>query len=289
MIQLERGILVEDSFKGVTIGALVFPHGTIMIDSPLKVKDGRVWHSVLLNQRRGSNRLLVLLDAHPDRTLGSRTMECTILAHQNAADVFRSRPMIFKGTSIESGAIWETYNEAIGMRWAIPDLTFSDRMVLHWGGPEVTLEYHPGSSKGAIWLIIPEFKIIFVGDTVVVNQPVFLADANLDIWIDELLMLKKTYKDFRIISGRSGIVGVDAINSEIGNLRKIRNGLERLAKRGAAPEATMKMVNPMLKGLDYPNEWHDLYKQRLRYGLYQQYNHRYNRSGEKVGSSGIDH
>ena len=289
MIQLERGILVEDSFKGVTIGALVFPHGTIMIDAPLKVKDGRVWHSVLLNQRRGSNRLLVLLDAHPDRTLGSRTMECTILAHQNAAEVFRSRPMIFKGTNIESGAVWETYNEAIGMRWAIPDLTFSDRMVLHWGGPEVILEYHPGSSKGAIWLIIPEFKIMFVGDSAVVDQPVFLADANLDTWIDELLILKKSYKDFRIVSGRSGIVDVDAINSQIINLRKIRSGLERLAKRDAAPEATQKMVNPLLKGLDFPNEWYDLYKQRLRYGLYQQYNHRYSRSGGKVGSYEIGH
>jgi glyoxylase-like metal-dependent hydrolase (beta-lactamase superfamily II) len=165
----------------------------------------------LFNQRRGSNRLLVLLDAHPDRTLGARTMECTILAHQQAAEIFRNRPMIFKGLNAESGALWETYSEAIGMRWTVPDITFLERMVLHWGGPDIILEHRPGPSAGAVWVIIPELQIIFVGDAIAVDQPVFLAEADMEAWLAALDELKNTYKDYKIISGRGGMVDLVAI------------------------------------------------------------------------------
>ena len=158
---IERGIYYEDSFLGVTLGGLVFSHGTIIIDAPLRAEDARSWRSALLNQRGGSNRLLINLDANPDRTLGDRALECTIVAHTKTAQVFRNRPTIFKGQSVESGAAWEAYGDAIGMRWATPDITFTQRMSLHWGGPEVVLEHHPGPTPGATWVVIPEAKVVF--------------------------------------------------------------------------------------------------------------------------------
>jgi glyoxylase-like metal-dependent hydrolase (beta-lactamase superfamily II) len=286
MQQIERGILYEDSYLGVTVGGLVFPHGTIMIDAPLRLEDGRIWNSILFNQRRGSNRLLVLLDAHPDRTLGARTMECTILAHQQAAEIFRNRPMIFKGLNAESGALWETYSEAIGMRWTVPDITFLERMVLHWGGPDIILEHRPGPSAGAVWVIIPELQIIFVGDAIAVDQPVFLAEADMEAWLAALDELKNTYKDYKIISGRGGMVDLVAIRTQMRYLKRIIKGLERLSARSAAPDATSKMVKSLLRGLDYPPEYHDLYAQRLRYGLYHYYLRQYNNSADHKSSDG---
>ena len=272
MHQIEPGILIEQTYHGVTIGGLIFPHGTIMIDAPLRMEDSRTWHSVLLNQRRGSNRLLVLLDAHPDRTLGARSMDCTILTQDLTAEVFRNRPMIFKGLNIDSGAVWETYNEAIGMRWSVPDITFSDRMSLHWGGPEVILEHHPGPSSGAVWVIIPEQKIIFVGDTVVQNQPVFLADADLAEWLEALNLLRTSYKDYKVICGRGGATDVIEVREQIKYIKKIVRGMERLAGRNAPPEDTGKLVKNLLKGFKYPADLQELYEQRLRYGLYNYYN-----------------
>jgi hypothetical protein len=107
MQQLDRGIFFEDTYLGPTLGALVFSHGTIMIDAPLRLEDARSWRSTLLNQRGGSNRLLVNLDAHPDRTLGAKAIDCTIVAHQKTAQVFRNRPTIFKGQNTPTGSAWE--------------------------------------------------------------------------------------------------------------------------------------------------------------------------------------
>ena len=183
MQQIKPGIYYEDGYLGVTLGALVFSHGTIMIDAPLRQEDARSWRSALVNRRGGTSRLLISLDAHFDRTLGARAMESTTITHKLTAQVFHNRPTIFKGQSFESGAVWETYDEAIGTSWTTPDITFSQEMVLHWGGPEVILKHKPGPAAGSIWVIIPEEEIVFVGDAVMPNQPPFLSNADLPAWV----------------------------------------------------------------------------------------------------------
>jgi glyoxylase-like metal-dependent hydrolase (beta-lactamase superfamily II) len=275
MQPIKRGIYYEDSYLGVTLGALVFSHGTIMIDAPLRPEDSRSWRSALLNQRGGTSRLLVCLDAHLDRTLGARALECTIIAQQKTAQVFRNRPTIFKGQSAESGADWETYNDAIGTRWAAPDITFSHSMSLHWGGPEVLLEHHPGPTAGSIWAIIPEEKIIFVGDTVQPDQPPFLSNSDLTAWIESLDLLRSSFKDFMIVSGRGGPTTIQVVKDQHRYLKNVIKGLEQLAKRNASPEATEAMVPALLSELEFQADRQEQYMQRLRSGLYQYYARHY--------------
>jgi glyoxylase-like metal-dependent hydrolase (beta-lactamase superfamily II) len=271
MQQIKPSIYYEDAFLGVTLGALVFSHGTIMIDAPLRPEDARSWRAALMNQRGGSSRLLVSLDAHLDRTLGVRAMETTIVSHQKTALIFRNRPMIFKGQSAESGSDWETYDDAIGTRWASPDITFSDRMTLHWGGPEVVLEHHPGPGPGSIWVIIPRERIIFVGDSVTPDQPPFLANADIPVWIESLEVLSAQYKDYTIVSGRCGPVDMVAVRSQVRHLKNIHKGLERIAKRNAPAEATENLVDNLLSDIIYPPRLKEQYTQRLKSGLYHYY------------------
>lgn len=214
MEEIRPAIYYEDSYLGVNLGACVFPHGTIYIDAPLKAEDARAWRSVLLNQRGGNNRLLILLDSHIDRTLGAKAFDCPILAHEKTASVFRNRPSIFKGQTPENGSDWEGYIDSIGTRWAIPDITFTDQMSLHWGGPEIRLEHHPGPTAGSIWVIIPTENVIFIGDAVVVNQPPFLAHADLEAWQQSLEDLAKNYRHFQIYSSRSGLVTLQDIRHQ---------------------------------------------------------------------------
>lgn len=276
MHQIERGIFHEDSYLGVTLGGLVFPHGIVMIDAPLRAEDGRVWRTTLVNQRSGVNRLMVNLDSHPDRTLGARAMDCTIMAHQKTAQVFRNRPTIFKGQTVETGAAWESYSDAVGMRWASPDITFTQQMSLHWGGPEVLLDYRPGPTPGSIWVVIPSSKIVFVGDTVVINQPPFLANAEMNVWLESLeLLMSKSYEGFTVISGRGGLCAFEDIRSMYNQLQKIDQSIERLGKHNGAPEATEELIVPFLAESLYPKEKLDVFTHRLRYGLYQYFARRF--------------
>jgi glyoxylase-like metal-dependent hydrolase (beta-lactamase superfamily II) len=275
MKQIENGIVYEDSYLGVTVGALIFSQGTILIDAPIRPEDTRTWRAAVMTQRGNSNRLLVSLDAHPDRTLGTRALECTIVAHQKAAQVFRNRPTIFKGQSVETGAAWETYSDAIGMRWAAPDITFTERISLHWGTQEVILEHHPGPTPGSIWVILPAAKILFVGDTLVINQPPFLAQAELGTWLESLDLLIKTYGSFTMVSGRGGLASTDDVRSLRKALKDILHTIEKLAAKNAPPEATQDMVTALLAHYSFTNKLRDLYATRLTYGLHQCFARRY--------------
>lgn len=275
MHQIAPGIHYEDLYAGVTLGAVILPHGTMMVDAPLRAEDARSWRSTLNHLSIGSNRILINLDAHLDRTLGSRALDSTIVAHQNTAQVFRNRPSVFKGHSADSGAEWEVSNDVFGTRWALPDITFSDRLHFLWGGPEIILEHHPGPTLGSIWVIIPSVKVMFVGDTILYDQPPFLASADLQAWIASLELLKDTYKQYTIISGRGGPNGVKDIRAQLKTLKKILQGMERLAKRNAAPEKTEGLISNLISDMSIPPQRREHYIQRLRHGLYYYYSQHY--------------
>ncbi len=287
MQQITQGIYFEDSYLGVTVGALVYSYGIIAIDAPLRAEDARSWRATINNYRGGSNRMLVSLDAHPDRTLGTRSLECTILAHQKSAQVFRNRPTIFKGLSVETGSIWETYTESIGMRWASPDITFSERMSMHWGGPEIVLEHQPGPTPGSIWVRIPDVKTVFVGDAIMLNQPPFLAQADLPVWLASLEMLQNSYSDYTMVSGRGGLVKPEDIRALVKLLKDIDEQINLLGAKNALPENTQEIAAKLLPKYPAQGKLRELYQVRLRHGLHQFYARRF-RPANVIGQPEIE-
>jgi glyoxylase-like metal-dependent hydrolase (beta-lactamase superfamily II) len=249
MHQIENGIYYEDAYSGVTLGAIILSQGTILIDAPLRGEDARSWRATLVNIGSSANRVLVSLDAHPDRTLGTRAMDTTMVAHHKTALTFRNRPTIFKGQNQDSGAEWEMNDEVIGTRWSTPDITFTQQLA----------------------------KVIFVGDAIMPNQPPFLAHADLPAWIESLDLMLSSYRDYTIICGRGGPVGVEVVRAQKSYLTKILKGLERLAKRKAAPEMTEGLISGLIKDLSLPPKLQEHYVQRLRNGLYQYYSRHYPR------------
>lgn len=271
MQQLTRNIFFEEDYLGVTVGALVFPHGTILIDAPLRGEDARSWRSMLINQRGGSNKLMISLDAHPDRTLGARALDCTIIAHQKAAQAFRNRPSIFKGQTVETGADWENYTESVGMRWASPDITFTERLTLHWGGPDVIVEHRPGPSAGSIWVEIPEVRVVFVGDMMVMNQPPFLAQAEFEPWLANLEILATQYWDYSIVCGRGGLAKASDVRMLQEFIRETMQKLDHLAEKKAVPEELELLLPELLLKYKPAVEKQEHYSERLTYGIYHAY------------------
>jgi glyoxylase-like metal-dependent hydrolase (beta-lactamase superfamily II) len=159
-------------------------------------------------------------------------------------------------------------------------------MTLHWGNVDVILEHHPGPMPGSLWVSIPDSKVIFVGDAVLVNQPPFLAYADLESWITSLEQLVRLYKDYFIVSGRGGQVTIKEVRAQIRSLKSVLDGFEKLHRKDSAPEAVESMVNPLLKAYLLDNEMRERYAQRLRYGLIQSYARRY-RSTNEMGDAEI--
>jgi len=276
MQSITKTVHIEDQYQGVVLGVIVRPRGLVQIDAPPSPEDSRAWRATLMNLNGGPERVLINLDAHPDRTLGARAMDCTVIAHEKAAQIFRSRPTTFKAQGEETGAEWEDIPGLGSIRWAPPEISFVQQLSLHWDGSPILIESRPGPSTGAVWVTLPEERVVFIGDAVVKNQPPFLATADLDPWIEELnLLLGAAYKNFTIVSSRGGVVNAQIIRSQLDFLKHARDRLERLGARKAAPAATEAVATTLAAGFKGPAARQKHYAQRLRYGLLHYYTRHY--------------
>ncbi len=270
MQEIAAHVFIETAFPGVTLGAINTPHGLILIDAPLRAEDTRSWRSTLLNLGGGVERLLINLDAHFDRTLGARAMDCSIVAHEKVAQIFRNRPITFKTQGAETGAEWELYNNLGSIRWAPPEITFTEEMTIHWGGNPIRLEYRPGASVGALWLNLPEEHILFIGDTVVADQPPYLASADVPVWIETLrLLLSEQFQNHTLVSGRGGLITQAQVRSQLAYLERVRQRIDGLAENGGKVEDTEALIEPLMRDFTPVAERRRLYEQRLRWGLRQ--------------------
>jgi glyoxylase-like metal-dependent hydrolase (beta-lactamase superfamily II) len=271
MQEIADGVFIEDSYAGVILGAVSMETGLLMIDAPIFAEDARSWRSSMMNFSSVGNRLLVSMDSHHDRSLGLRNMECRLIGHESLKDEYRSRPVSIKAQIQDTGAEWEELNGLGSIRWLVPEITFSEHLSLQWGEYPVRLEYHPGSSIGASWAVVPQNKVVFVADTVVKNMPPFLHQANIPIWLESLECLLKDYGDYIIVSGRSGIVTLKDVEAQIKFLEKTEAQLKRHLRRKSSVNDLDSAVNRLMS--DFPEK--TIYRKRLAYGLAQCYQQNY--------------
>lgn len=268
MQEVTKYIYIEDQFPGVTLGVIVTPRGLIQIDAPPSSEDARAWRASLMGLGGGIERLLINMDAHPDRTLGARAMDCTVIAHEKTAQIFRTRPSAFKAQGEETGADWESIPGLGSVRWALPEISFSDQMALHWGNSPILLEHHPGPSSGSIWVHLPEEKILFIGDTVMKNQPPFLAGSHLKAWLESINeLLNPTYKGYTFISSRGGVVTTNIIKNQYDFLKHVSDKLNKITTKKPNPAVVEKLAASLLTWFKAPAARQKQFAQRLRYGL----------------------
>jgi len=272
MEEIAKNVYIEERFLGVTLGVISQPRGLIQIDAPPSPEDGRSWRAAMMGMGNGPERVLINLDAHPDRTLGVRAMDCTVIAHEKTAQAFRNRPNTFKAQGDETGANWEAIPGLGSVRWAPPEISFLNQLTLHWSDTPILLESRPGPTPGAIWVVLPHEKVVFVGDAVLKNQPPFLAHADLPIWIEMLkVLLEPEYKGFIIVSGRAGVVTTQVVRHQIEVLKRIYDRVEKIGKKKTTANVTDKIADQLLKGFKAPAARQKQYAHRLRYGLYYYY------------------
>jgi cyclase len=285
MHEIKPGIYYEETYPGTTIGAILLPRGMIFIDAPLRPEDSHRWKTTLLNRSQGTiHKIVICLDDHPDRTIGAKSLDCPVVTHREAAKTIQDQSAMYRGQIPDSGPSWERYSDSSGMQRMIPDITFTDKMLFHWGDDPVILEHHPGPRPGSSWIILPEQKILFIGDAVVLNSPPFLGKANLEIWIETLdILLQARFRDYVIISGRGGPVTVDDIKELKKSFRKIHRRIDKLANRRASVEDVIALADKFLDEFTFLKRDRGFFLQRLQLGLSQYYLRNYFPSIEENG------
>lgn len=271
MRKYRSGVLVEARYPGVIIGAVPSNDGVLLVDVPLKPEDGRDWIGQLTST--GRPKYLALMDQHPDRALGMRAFDMPIVAQDATLQAIRSWPDAFKGSAKPIGAETDTLKRITGVHKAIPSISFEHELKLDLGDREVLFWHRPGPTAGSMWVVLPEAKIAFIGDTITVSEPPYIGDAEIEAWIESLDELRSpAFSSFLLISGRDGSVDREAVNAMARFVRKIPVRLQRMKKKkGGSPEAAESAAKGLLKDYAVQNARRDLVLLRLQSGLRKLY------------------
>lgn len=268
MEEIASNVFIETEFPRVVVGIIKSDHGMVMVDSPFRLQDAQSWSAKLRHSGMGMNSLHLLLDAHIDRMLMAHAMETDVIIHENACDIIRNRSASSRSQELELGPDWTHTELPTGTRFFIPRMTFSDEVLIHWGDNPLVISHKSGSHLAGAWLICDAQKVVFVGDSVVIDQPPFLAKADLNRWIEDLNWLSSPhFEDYQIVSSRSGLIQHGSVRKMAELLMDINEQLDWLLKEATPMAGVPDICSQLMKKIDYdPNE-RDRYYHRLSRGV----------------------
>ena len=115
---------------------------------------------------------------------------------------------------------------------------------------------------------MPQEKVIFVGDSVMVNQPPFLAYSNPAAWVmDMKILASRAYKGYQIVSSRAGLITQDEVRAMGRTMTFIQNSIAALKEKNADLDTYLELIPRILKRIEYSPAESELFFNRLRWGL----------------------
>lgn len=260
------GVYLESRYPAVQLGAIASDSEILLIDTPLRSEDAREWTGALSSH--GEPRFVAMLDHHPDRSLGGRSLDLPLLAHDLTREVMSGWPDAFKGGARPIGAESDRLKRITGVAKAVPEVTFAESIVVHVGKRQVELIHRPGPLAGSIWVALPKPKVAFIGDLVMLNEPPFFGDCVIDSWLASLSDLAgRRWRDYTLVSGRDGVVGREALRTMARLLERVEGRLARIGGRSVAAEACAALAVQLLRGYRVSGARREQALMRLQLGL----------------------
>jgi len=268
MEEIAENIFIEQNLSGVTIGAFKFPDGLLFVDAPWRRADVRAWLTALAASDGRIRKMLVMLDTHIDRTIGIQGLEATVIAHENAVNIIDSRNPSLRMQDLSTTAAFTPNEIPSNIQWVTPDMTYSESICLYLNGNPLQIYYRPGSHIAGSWLRYEAEKVLFIGDSVVTQEPPFLGWANMGIWLKELEeLMADASRGYTIISGRDGQINQNAIEKMMDILIEtstlINPAIEKEDLADIVSETATTLIN------HYGFNWNSVedYRKRLVWGL----------------------
>lgn len=269
MKELASHVYVETGSALVTVGAILTSDGWMCIDTLPYPRDAQAWRSALQRISGQPFRYIINTDHHRDRVLGNAWFDAPVVAHQVTAQQL----LATKGSFISQAAEELSRNdnelvEIASLRFVPPQISFSDTLELHCGERVLTLYHRPGAAIGNTWVLLPDEKILFAGDSVTANQHPVITDGSTRAWLESLDELQQSdYEGWTIVPGRGEPATPEAARALADYLRAARRRISSLCKSGRPRSEMGGLVQEFLPLFPFETDQREEVQRRIRTGL----------------------
>jgi glyoxylase-like metal-dependent hydrolase (beta-lactamase superfamily II) len=268
--ELAPGIFVETNFRRVNVGVILTEDGFVLIDTPPFPEDAHYLREMLADISDKPVIAIINTDYHRDRVLGNGWFDArAIIAHEETINQMRNLPSAFLDTAVE--ALTNTPNERsrfTGTQLAIPSIGFTRKMQLRYGSQTIPLVAMAGPTDGSLWVHFPEERILFAGDSVVVDQHPFIASSCTKNWLENLTVLRRNrFAADQIVPGRGPIADKGATEPLSNYLRLARRRVHSLYRAGRPRADTSTLVPELMELFPYNEAAQEQIQRRIKGGL----------------------
>ncbi|MCS6964900.1 MBL fold metallo-hydrolase [Thermoflexus sp.] len=272
-LSLDARIFVEDQLYFSTVGAVRTERGWVCIDTPADPLHAAWWRQTLKTIAPLPILAVIYTDAGRDRVLGTAILmeerPGLVIAHHQAFDRIKSHGEIGRQQVMDALInVGQSESAELLNRTplVLPNLTFSDRLILNFGSPVLILEHVDGASPGQIWVRIPEHDVVFVGDTVTLNAHPNLSEADLERWLEQLRQLHAGRVARRVIPGRGPLVEPKGVSPVLDYLKTLLKRVKTLAG-GRRKVELGPLVNEFMAYFPVPEHDRERIQRRIRLSL----------------------
>lgn len=270
MEEVAPNIYVESDFERVTVGAILTDEGWVCVDAPTYPHEARQWLGSLQAVSPKTLRYLIHTDQHRDRVLCDAEFSVPVLAQQAAAHALLAlKPTFIAQAAEELSANDNEFVDIASLRLSPPQVSFTDALHLECGNRTITLESRPGPTAGSLWVILPDERVIFAGDSAIPDRHPYLDGGDTKPWLNLLGDFRRgRYDGWTIIPGRGAMLrDMSRLEPLAEYLRLARRRVNSLCRAGRPRSEVGQIVPELLPLFPFEEEEREEINRRIRVGL----------------------
>jgi cyclase len=268
--EIAKNVFVELDYEGANVGCILTEAGAIVIDTPMIPEEAKHWANAISEL---TDKVLYVFntDHHRAHIIGNQFFKAPILAHEaawkemaNYKDTFIERTKnLFKKRP-------EIQRQLNQIKIVKPELCFTGRLVMNKGGRELHFMHLGGHTPATSGLYLPDEKILFSGDLVVVNEHPALGQCNSEEWLSRLRWLRRQ-KFSMIVPGHGPLCNVEASEPVSEYIRAMRSKVRSQYKSGRTKAEAAVVISQMIDFFPYRQGEKSIIEKRIRAGVSRVY------------------
>jgi cyclase len=270
MQEIAPGVYVKTDYEGANVGCILTDLGAIVVDTPLIPADGKAWAAEVAKL---SEKVLYVFntDHHRAHIMGNQFFDAPVIAHEEAWREISG----YKDTFIErTKNIFKKQPEVAAQFDAIslkkPEITFTGRLYIKKGGREVHFVHLGGHTPATSGVWLPDERILFTGDVVVVGEHPSLGQSISKDWLEVLTRLRKISVN-SMVPGHGPLCNVEATEPVSDYIRTMRAKVRSQYRSGRSKSEAAVVINQMIDYFPYRPGDKSFVEKRIRAGISRVY------------------
>lgn len=268
--EIAENVFIKLDYEGANVGCILTDEGAIVIDTPMIPAEARDWAQTV---SKITDKVLFIFntDHHRAHIMGNQFFDAPVMSHEaawkeiaNYKDTFIERTKnLFKKRP-------EVQKQFDDVRIIKPELSFTGRLIMYKGGRELHFIHLGGHTPATSGLYLPDEKILFTGDLIVVDEHPALGQCDSEDWLKKLRWLRRQ-KYSLIVPGHGPLCNVEASEPVSEYIRAMRSKVRSQYKSGRTKAEAAVVISQMIDYFPYRPGEKSIIEKRIRAGVSRVY------------------